>query len=51
MTDVGFNDTDPIADETYPLIGPMDTSLPEPPDHEDEVDEADQPEPERVEVP
>lgn len=48
MTDPSMNAADPIADEAYPRIGPMDTSLPETPDHEDIVDESDQPEPEQV---
>jgi hypothetical protein len=51
MTTPGLNVTDPITDIDSPRIGPVDESLPAPPDHEDVVDESDQPEPENTEVP
>jgi hypothetical protein len=51
MSDPGLNAPDPVADVDAERIGPMDDSLPEPPDHEVEIDEADQDEPERTEVP
>jgi hypothetical protein len=51
MTTVGLNATDPITDPESARIGPADESLPIPPDHEDVVDESDQPEPENTEVP
>jgi hypothetical protein len=51
MTTPGLNVTDPITDGDSPRIGPADESLPTPPDHEDVVDESDQPEPENTEVP
>jgi len=51
MTDPSMNASDPVADEASPRIGPVDLSLPEPPDHEDIVDEAEQAEPEDTELP
>jgi hypothetical protein len=51
MTIAGLNSTDPTTDGESPRIGPVDGSLPAPPDHEDVVDESDQPEPENTEVP
>lgn len=50
MTDPSMNATDPIADDEFPQIEPMDGTLPEPPHDEDVVDDADQPEPEDVQL-
>jgi hypothetical protein len=51
MTMPGLNATDPTTDSESARITPADDSLPAPPDHEDVVDESDQPEPENTEVP
>jgi hypothetical protein len=45
------NDTDPVDDDSFPQIDPMDPSLPVPPEQDDLPDEADQPEPEQMEGP
>jgi hypothetical protein len=51
MTTAGLNATDPTTDSEAARIAPADDSLPTPPDHEDVVEESDQPEPENTEVP
>ena len=51
MTTTGLNSTDPTTDGESARIGPADDSLPVPPDHEEIVEESDQPEPENTEVP
>jgi len=51
MTNPGLNATDPTTDSEAARIATMDESLPYPPDHEDLVEDSDQPEPEQTEVP
>jgi hypothetical protein len=51
MTTPGLNQADPVTDTDEIRIGPVDDSLPETPDHQDVVDEAEEPEPEDTEVP
>jgi hypothetical protein len=47
----GRGDTDPVLDDDFPRISAADLSLPEPPDQTELPVEAEQSEPEQVEVP